>query len=87
MSAETPARRKRSAKEAAKLLGVSERTIRNLVAEPRQDYLRRAAEQRKRAVELRTEGLKYKQIAEKMGISIGVAGSLIHHARKHGEMD
>lgn len=87
MSAETPGRRIRTAKEAAKLLNVSERTVRNLVAEPWDDYLARAEERRKKAVELRKQGLKYRQIAEQMNISTGSVGTLIHHARKHGELD
>lgn len=87
MSAETPGRRTQTAKEAAKLLNVSERTIRNIVAEPWDDYIARAEERRARAVELRKQGLKYRQIAEQMGISKGSVGTLIHHARKHGELD
>ena len=46
MTAGTPGRRKRTAREAAALLGVSERTIRNIVAEPRDDYEARARERR-----------------------------------------
>lgn len=87
MTAETPGRRTRTAKEAAELLNVSERTVRNIVAEPWDDYIARAEERRKRAVELRKQGLKYRQIAEQMNISTGSVGTLIHHARKHGELD
>lgn len=87
MGAETPGRRKRTAKEAAALLGVHERTVRKLVAEPWDEYIARTAERRKKVVELRKQGLKYRQIADKLDISTGSVGSLIHLARRHGELD
>jgi DNA-directed RNA polymerase specialized sigma24 family protein len=80
-------RRTQTAQELADKFGVSKSTIKRLVAEDRDDYLARAAERRKQAVELRKQGLKYPQIAEEMGISTGSVGTLIHHARKHGELD
>ncbi len=87
MAAENPMRRSKTAKEMAARLGVSERTIRNVVAEPRADFEARAQERRQRAVELREQGLKYREIAEEMGCSVGTVGTLLHHARKSGMSD
>ena len=85
MGAETPGRRKMTAREGAKRLGVSERTIRNLIAEPRSQFEARAAEKRRRVVELREQGLKYREIAEEMDISPGTVATILHHARKSAE--
>lgn len=82
MSAETPGRRKRSAREAAELLGIHPRTVRKLVAEPRDKFLARAAERRKRVLELRTQGLKLREIADEVGMTTGGVGTILHHARK-----
>ncbi|AUM20133.1 replication protein RepB (plasmid) [Rhodococcus ruber] len=82
MPAENPVRRTKTARELAAQLGVSERTIRNVVAEPRHEFEARARARRDHAVKLRTEGLKYKEIAEEMGISVGAVGRLLHDARK-----
>jgi DNA-binding CsgD family transcriptional regulator len=84
MPAENPVRRSKTAKELAARLGVSERTIRNVVAEPRAEFEARAKARRQRAVELREQGLKYREIAEEMGCSVGTVGTLLHHARKPG---
>jgi DNA-directed RNA polymerase specialized sigma24 family protein len=83
MGAENPIRRTKTAAEMAARLGVSVRTIRNVVAEPRDDYLARAATNRKNAVGLRNQGLKYREIAEEMGCSIGTVSKLLHDARKY----
>ncbi|WP_301851166.1 sigma factor-like helix-turn-helix DNA-binding protein [Rhodococcus pyridinivorans] len=82
MSAETPVRRNRTARELADRLGISPRTVRKIMAEPRGEYEARAAERRQQAVELRAQGLKYREIAEEMGIQIGAVGKLLHDARK-----
>ena len=83
MGAERPIRRKRPARELAEQFGVSTRTIQRLIAEPRDEFEARAAENRRRAVELREQGLKYREIAEEMGIQIGTVGKLLHDARKY----
>lgn len=82
MGAENPVRRNRTAREVAERLGASPRTIRRIMAEPRDQFLARAAENRRRAVELREQGLKYREIAEKMGVTTGTVGKLLHDARK-----
>lgn len=75
-------RRKLSAREAAERLGVSPRTIRNIMAEPRDEYEARAAERRKQVLELRAQGLKYREIADEVGMTVGGVGTILHHARK-----
>ncbi|WP_432485692.1 helix-turn-helix domain-containing protein [Kineococcus esterisolvens] len=86
MSAQQPGRRKMTAREAAEKYGVSPRTVRRLVAEPRQDFLDRASARRAQAVQLRTSGASYVEIAEAMGCSTGTVGRLLHDARRYGEM-
>ena len=83
MAAENPVRRNRTAREVAERLGASPRTIRRIMAEPRDQFLERAAENRRRAVELREQGLKYREIAEEMGVTTGTVGKLLHDARKY----
>lgn len=82
MTAHTPGRRKLTAREAAERFGVCPRTIRRIVAEPRDEFEARAASRRKQAAELRAQGLKYREIAEQMGISVGAVGALLNIARK-----
>ena len=83
MSDEIRQRRKTTAKELAARLGCSERTVRRIAAEPRAEFLARAAERRARALLLREAGHTYKQIAEEMGESVGAVGRLIYSARQH----
>lgn len=85
MTARAPKKRNITARELAERLGSSERTARRLVAEPRDDFLARAAERRRRAVELREQGLKYREIADEMGITTGTVGTLLRDARKLAE--
>lgn len=85
MTARAQKKRNITARELAERLGSSERTARRLIAEPRDDFLARAAARRKMAVELREQGLQYKEIAEKMGVTTGTVGKLLHDARKLAE--
>lgn len=82
MSAQTPARRKKTARELAEQFGVTTRTVQRLVAEPREEFLARAAANRARAMELRGQGLLYREIAAEMGVTTGTVGKLLHDARK-----
>lgn len=84
--AQAKKRRSITARELAERLGSSERTARRLIAEPRDDYLGRAKARRDKAVELRKQGLKYREIAEAMELSTGIVGRLLHDARRHGEI-
>ncbi|WP_067828384.1 helix-turn-helix domain-containing protein [Actinomadura kijaniata] len=83
MTASTPERRTKSAKELAEQFGISERHVRRLIAEPRSEYLERAAARRAKAAELRKQGLKLKDIAEEMGCTVGTVGRLLHDVRKY----
>lgn len=78
MGAEHPIKRKRTAREVAEQLGVSERTVRNFVAQPREEYLAEAAERRKRIRTLRAEGLSMRAIAAQEGITPGAVHYAIH---------
>ncbi|WP_432520590.1 RNA polymerase sigma factor [Kineococcus sp. SYSU DK006] len=57
-----------------------------MIAEPRPAFLSRAAARRAQAVQLRTSGASYAEIAEAMGCSTGTVGRLLHDARRYGEM-
>lgn len=80
--AKHPVRRKMTAREAAEQFGASTRTIQRLFAEPREEFLERAKVRRDRVVSLRKQGMKYKDIAEEMGISTGAVGRILYDARK-----
>jgi DNA-directed RNA polymerase specialized sigma24 family protein len=71
-----------TAREAAELLGCSPRRIRAAVAEPRHEFLARAAERREKVLALRQQGLKYREIAEDLGIPIGTVKTILYQAKK-----
>ncbi|MGI4896142.1 MAG: sigma factor-like helix-turn-helix DNA-binding protein [Janthinobacterium lividum] len=75
-----------TARQAAAHFGVSTSTVKRLVAEPREDFLARARVRRDRAVELRAQGLKHREIAAEMGVAIGTVGRLLHEAKKLAEV-
>lgn len=85
MPARTPKRRKITAREAADILGVTPRTVCNMVAEPRAEYLGRAKARRERAARLQLEGLRCLQIAEAMECSYRAVVCLLYDARRKGE--
>ncbi|WP_432537883.1 helix-turn-helix domain-containing protein [Kineococcus arenarius] len=62
--------------------GVSDRTVRRLMAEPRAAYLARAQERREQAVALRAEGLTQAQIAARLGISRQSVSRLLQEAAR-----
>ena len=86
MGAETPARRRRTAKQVAATLGCHPRTVRKLIAEPREEFIARAEERRKKAAQLRAQGRSYKQIATELDCAVGSVSTLLYWARKYGEM-
>lgn len=81
MSALRPARRTATARELATKLGVSPRTIRRYVAEPRDVYDARLAARQEKIRQLREQGLSYRAIAAEVGCSIGT----VHNALKAAE--
>lgn len=87
MSAQMPIRRTKTARELAEKWGVSERSVYRRVAEPRAEFLARAAERRATVVELRAKGLTHAQIAAETGYPLGTVGRLLHDARKLAERE
>lgn len=77
MPAKNPVRRSKTARELAERWGASDRTIRRIVAEPRDNYETRAKEKREHARTLRAGGATYREIADEMGISIGSVSTLL----------
>ncbi|EGT5187252.1 helix-turn-helix transcriptional regulator [Cronobacter sakazakii] len=53
-------------KAMAEKFGVSVSTVKNYISFPREDYLKEAEEKRRLAFNLRSSGLKWKEVAEKM---------------------
>lgn len=62
MSAVHQQRRKMTAREGAAQLGVSSRTIKRIIAEPRQTYLESAHQRQNHAFALNESGPKYREI-------------------------
>lgn len=81
MGAENPTRRTMTAREAAERLGCSPRTVQRVMAEPREDFLARAAQRRERVMALRGEGKKYREIADELELPIGTVKTIIHQAK------
>lgn len=77
-------RRKMTASEAAKRFGVSPRTIRNVVAEERSEYVGRAVSRRDQIVALHRQGLKQKSIAEQLGVAKSLVSMRLREAREAG---
>ena len=64
MTAKNPVRRSVPAAELAKQFGVSKRTVQRIIAEPREEYLARAATLRAQVIHLRRgEKLPYKDLS------------------------
>lgn len=61
--------KKISAKEIMEMTGRSERTVRKYFSQSRDDYEKTAMDRRRQAYELRSQGLKWQQVADKMGCS------------------
>ena len=78
MTALRRGRRKGTAKELAERIGVSERTIRRYMAEPREDVAARVAERHARIRELRDKGLSMRAIAVEVGVSVGTVHYALH---------
>ena len=62
-----PVKRKHSARELAERLGVSERTVQRLMAQPRSEYLAGAHARQDEALSLRESGLKWSEVGAELG--------------------
>lgn len=85
MSVKTIRDRKRpiSAREAAERLGVSERTVRNLAATRREDWLREQFEERERIrVYKYDEGHTWEQTANHWNVTVGAVKQRAWRARR-----
>lgn len=86
MGALKPAKRKHSARYLAERLGVSERTVQRLMAQPREEFLAEAHARQDKALELRESGLKWREVAEALGgMSEAGAYQLAAKAKKRRE--
>ena len=87
MGALTPRRRTgdKTAREIAAEVGLSERTIVGLIAEPRADFEGRARRRRAAVIRLRLQGCSYREIAAHTGDTPAIAGRLLADARRNGE--
>lgn len=77
-------RRKYTAKELADRTGMSERTVRRLIAEERTDYEDRARQRREQIIALHQQGLTQAAIARQLGISRPLVSRRISDARRDG---
>lgn len=83
MGAVKPVKRKHSARELAERLGVSERTVQRLMAQPRSEYLAGAHARQDEALSLRESGLKWSEVgAELGGVTDSAAYQLAAKAKK-----
>lgn len=85
MTAIVQRRRKKTAKESARALGISERTVRRHLAEARDDYETRATERKAIAARLRDEGKTWPEIAAAVGGTEWAARALVRRARLAAE--
>lgn len=78
MTAENPRRRTHTAAELGKRFDRSARTIRRVMAEPRETYEARAAARHERIRELREQGLSMRAIANEVGVTVGAVHYALH---------
>lgn len=75
--AEKSIRHKKTARELANQLGVSQSTVRRLMAEPLQQYLARANTKSEQVAQLCEQGFSVRAIAEKLEISKSAVGRYV----------
>jgi len=76
MTAQNPQRRKQTAAELAKRFGKSPRTIRRIIAEPRDEYDAKVEARHEQIRTLREKGKSMRTIAAEVGVSVGT----VHYA-------
>lgn len=64
------------------MVGKSPRHVMRKFAEPREDYLRRAEETRRKVLKLREEGKTIRAIASELDVSVGTVHRHIKAARE-----
>lgn len=85
MAAIRAVKRKNTAKDLAKKLGIHERTVRRYIALPREDYESEAENRRKTAYNLHfKDGLKWRDVAEKMNTTENAVKAL---AKRYKQID
>ena len=67
MTALHTVKRNKTAKEMAQRLNISDRTVRKLIALPREDYEKEAKQRRLKAFVLREAGFKWSEVGERLG--------------------
>lgn len=67
MGAMKPFKRNHTARELAERLGVSERTVQRLMAQPRDEYLAETHGRQDEALRLRELGMKWREVGEALG--------------------
>lgn len=82
MTALNPRRRTGTAKELAARYRISERSVRNIIAEPREDFETRAQRRQDEALTLRRQGLSHAEVGEILGVSRDTAAGLVRRAQK-----
>lgn len=76
MTQTSRARRSHTARELGERFNRSPRTIRRIIAEPRDEWLLRATQRHEQIRALRAEGMTMRAIAEQLGCSVGT----VHYA-------
>jgi hypothetical protein len=83
MGALEPSKRNAPASVLAARFGVTTRTVRNVIAEPRPEFDARARARQSEALNLRELGLSYAEIGKSLGISRDAASGLVRRGRQH----
>jgi DNA-binding NarL/FixJ family response regulator len=82
MSAIKPAKRKHTARVLGEKMGLSARQVRRYIAEPRENFERRAATRRAQVAAMRKQGLPLADIAKELNTTVNAVKSLHKQARK-----
>lgn len=84
MTPPTRARRTHTARELGERFNRSPRTIRRIIAEPREEWLARARQRQQQIATMRATGMTMRAIAAELKCSVGT----VHNALKtHGRAD
>lgn len=86
MTAIHPQRRNIPAKVMAAKYGISERSVRNVIAEPREDFEARGQQRQDEALVLRAQGLSHAQVGKVLGVSRHAAAGLVRRAQQRHQL-